>query len=173
MEIVTIEQFNEYSGNYEEDTLKSVMLDAAQSIVETYIGYQLEEKTYIETITGSVIRASAKPITDVASVEIDEKEADVSGAVVDENIITVPEATTKRSTIKVEYTAGYAEANGVPAAIKMCILKIATLLLVEKGQNIAVTGITAPDGIGRTFVSYTHYQKHLQILNKYVVKKLW
>ena len=48
-----------------------------------------------------------------------------------------------------------------PQAIKLTVLRIATLLLMEAGENIGVTSKSMPDN-SRTFVNYTSFMKYLR-----------
>lgn len=48
----------------------------------------------------------------------------------------------------------------VPSLIIMTILRISTLMLMEGGENIGVSGKSFADN-SRTFVSYTNYMKYL------------
>lgn len=53
-----------------------------------------------------------------------------------------------------------------PAAVTLSILRIATLMLMESGGNIGLTGKSFQDS-SRTFVSYSNYRKYLQPLDPY------
>ena len=48
-----------------------------------------------------------------------------------------------------------------PQSIKLTILRVATLLLMEAGENIGITGKSMPDN-SRTFINYTSYMKYLR-----------
>ena len=48
-----------------------------------------------------------------------------------------------------------------PQIIKLTVLRIATLLLMEAGENIGVTSKSMPDN-SRTFINYTSYMKYLR-----------
>ena len=52
------------------------------------------------------------------------------------------------------------EQNEVPNLVKTTILRISTLMLMEAGENIGVTGKSFGDN-SRTFISYTNYSKYL------------
>lgn len=51
-----------------------------------------------------------------------------------------------------------------PMSISLSILRIATLMLMEAGGNIGLTGKSFSDN-SRTFVSYSNYRKYLQPLD--------
>lgn len=108
--IVTVDQFNAYSGNYEDKEsaveVKRLFLESAEEIVEGYLGYDPE----------------TQPQPDLWCSE------------------------------------------GLPASIKLSILRIATLMLQETGGNIGLTGKSFGDN-SRTFINYSNYRKYLQPLD--------
>lgn len=53
-----------------------------------------------------------------------------------------------------------------PDIIKLTIKRIATLLLMEAGENIGVTSKSMPDN-SRTFINYTNYFKYLRPIQNY------
>ena len=59
-----------------------------------------------------------------------------------------------------------AESNVCPDIIVLTITRIATLLLMEAGENIGVTGKSMPDN-SRTFINYTSYMKYLRPIQNY------
>lgn len=105
--LVTIEEFNAYSGNYEADTAivnqKNMVIASAQNIVADFLRYDPEDHVWDED----------------------------------------------------------PEQNVCPQAIKLTILRIATLLLMEAGENIGVTSKSLPDN-SKTFINYTSYMKYLR-----------
>ena len=52
------------------------------------------------------------------------------------------------------------EQNEIPNLIKTTVLRIATLMLMEAGENIGVSGKSFADN-SRSFISYTNYSKYL------------
>ena len=54
----------------------------------------------------------------------------------------------------------------VPGIVKLTILRIATLMLMEAGENIGVSGKSFSDN-SRTFISYTNYMKYLSPLQTF------
>lgn len=57
-------------------------------------------------------------------------------------------------------------AQGIPSLIKLTILRIATLMLMEAGENIGVSGKSFADN-SRSFISYTNYSKYLSPLQTF------
>jgi len=172
MTIITVDELNAYTENYEASDLKTYYIETAQSIIEDYIGYALTADDYTEIIVGKPILLGAMPINSVDSFTIDDEELDSLDYSINRNELIVYDdevdvALTKTSDIEVTYNAGYSAASSVPSAMKVVALKIASLLLMEEGGNIGVTGVSTPDGLGRTFLNYNNYSKHLKLLKKY------
>lgn len=59
------------------------------------------------------------------------------------------------------WTEGKDPGEDCPPVIKLTIKRIATLLLMEAGENIGITGKSMPDS-SRTFINYTSYMKYLR-----------
>lgn len=123
--LVTVKEFNAYSGDYEGDEeitakegetpqksevtlLKEQMLESAQNMVADFLRFDPENHVWSE----------------------------------------VPEQ------------------NVCPPLVLLTIKKIATLLLMEAGENIGITGKSMPDN-SRTFINYTGYMKYLRPIQSY------
>jgi len=170
--IVSVEQFDTYSGNYEtaEDVvaMKTQMLNAAQKVVEEYLGFDPESKSYDDYVSGigyAQLYLFAHPITEVVSVEI-------SGVSVPATSFTINGRCLRRNdgvwpvgidNIHVSYTAGWSSEN-VPDVVRMAIVQIASLMLEESGGNIGITGKSFAEN-SRTFINYTNYKKWLEKLD--------
>ena len=104
--IVTLGQFDEYTGNYEDTqtmvALKNTILSAAQELVGEYLRFDPEAKWGVD----------------------------------------------------------------VPELVRLTVLRIATLMLMEAGENIGVTGKSFADN-SRSFISYTNYAKYLYPLQTF------
>ena len=104
--IITIGQFNEYTGNFEDTetmvALKNTILSAAQELVGEYLRFDPEVKWGAD----------------------------------------------------------------VPDLVKLTVLRIGTLMLMEAGENIGVTGKSFADN-SRSFISYTNYAKYLNPLQTF------
>ena len=102
--LVTISEFNEYTGNFEDtqqvSELKTLFLQSAQELVGEYLRFDPEIKW---------------------------------------------------------------QPHEMPSVIRLTILRIATLMLMEGGENIGVTGKSFADN-SRSFISYTNYSKYLNPL---------
>ncbi len=54
----------------------------------------------------------------------------------------------------------------IPDIVRLTILRIATLMLMEGGENIGVSGKSFSDN-SRSFISYTNYHKYLSPLQTF------
>ena len=104
--IVTVSQFNEYTGNFEDTEsavgLKNTILSAAPELVSEYLRFDPEQKW----------------------------------------------------------------GQSVPDLVRLTVLRIGTLMLMEAGENIGVTGKSFADN-SRSFISYTNYSKYLSPLQTF------
>jgi len=168
-----IHELQFYSNNYEDSpeaiAFKKSCLLYAIEVVENYLGYSLDERTYVEEhiSTGTrKIYTYAQPILNVFSVTVNGIEIDPFDYESYGNCIMTTnqkEKFPKDATVEVEYTAGYG--NRIPDIIKQVILQIATLNLSSAGENIAVTSVSMPDN-SRSFINYSNYSKWLGTLQK-------
>ena len=105
--LVTISEFNEYTGNFEDSQqateLKNLFLQSAQELVGEYLRFDPETKW---------------------------------------------------------------EPQEIPSSVRLTVLRIATLMLMEGGENIGVSGKSFADN-SRTFISYTNYAKYLNPLQTF------
>lgn len=177
--IVSVEQFDTYSGNYEtaEDVvaMKTQMLMAAQKVVAKHLGFDPESKSYDDYVCGigyAQLYLFAHPITEVDSVEI-------SGVSLPTTSFTINDRCLRRNdgvwpvgidNIHVSYTAGWSSET-VPDIVKMTIIQIASLMLEESGGNIGITGKSFADN-SRTFINNTNFDKWLSKLDDLVVKRM-
>lgn len=169
-----LNEFNTYTGNYQMEPddvkLKIQILDYAIEIVEAYLGYSLDEKTYDEEHVGTGTRKVylyAQPVKNVFSVTVNGVELDpLSYETFGNYIKTINQRDKfpKDSEISVEYIAGYGKR--IPPIVTQTILRIASLALQESNSNIGTSGVSLPDGISRSFVSYANYSKYLDPLYK-------
>lgn len=170
-QIICLQEFNDYSGNYETsaeiDRLKMQFIQSATEIVEEYLGYLLVADTYHEFQTGTGSRKlylNNRPIEMINLLMVDGKMLDF------QDFAWNPEYVYMRCgifpqgcNVEIDYSTGF---NLIPSIIKTTILRIATLLLTEMGENIAVTSKSFADG-SRQFVNYTSFDRYLTPLKKY------
>ena len=107
MMLITIAEFNEYTGNYEESEqtveLKNLILSSAQEVVGQYLRFDPETKW---------------------------------------------------------------DNQSIPSIVRLTIIRIATLMLMEAGENIGISGKSFADN-SRSFISYTNYSKYPNPLQTY------
>lgn len=176
-QIITLDEFNTYSGNMEDDentlALKQQLLDSATEVVEEYLGYSLIPDSYTEQYIGTnsnKLYLNKRPIEQVNRLYIDNKEVSYNDYSFNPDCVylTNGKKFPQNSVIDIEYSTCFIK---IPSLIKTTILRIATLLLSELGENIAVTSKSFSDG-SRQFVNYTNFDKFLKPLGKYKVFNL-
>lgn len=172
MSMVSIEQFNQYTNNYEDDPqhLKQTYLDSAEKIVCDYLGFDPRSKDYDKYFSGIgdyKLYLNARNITGIGFISVDGYPIDVT------NIDTKEDYIFDRchrlvfnpgiENIHVIFTAGYTQ---IPDLILLSIMRIAALMIAEEGGNIGVTGKAFGDN-SRTFINYQNYEKYLRPLDVY------
>ena len=163
--IVTKEELMGFTGVELETTeLADLFIGAAQNIVESYLGYEIESKEYTKHFalhTSNVIKCGVKNITVVKEITID-------GVLVEDYYINDDKIILKQPVISdniiVTFTAGFGE--DLPAIIKLTVLRIAALLQTESNNNIGISGKSFMDG-SRTFTNFTNFDRYLIACSKY------
>lgn len=168
MAACTLDQFNEYTGNLEEDDngLKQIYLDSAEQIIIDYLGYDFNENDYEEYLKSNgldYVQLSAIPITTLTSVTIDGEVVENSKFSIKRDLLVYSEGVIPVGVdVAVEYTAGYAT---IPGVIKLVELQIAGLLFSEANGNIGVTSKSFDQGNTRTFFKTTNFEPYLTKLS--------
>lgn len=168
--IVSIQQFDDYSGNYEDSenaiATKEMCLRSAENVVKDYLRYDPEEKTYTEHISGRPVKALQLPVRNarnITSITIDDEVQTVSNFIIKDDCLRFADYKTYfwegDENIVISFTGGWSDKD-MPDLIRETVLRIATLMLMEAGENIGVSSKSMPD-TSRTFVSYTNYNKYL------------
>ena len=170
--IVTVQQFDTYSGNFENDQdvvlLKEHLLNAAEEKVIDYLGFspvQAERTDFISAIGQNRLYLYAHPVTAVSSLKISGNSVDSSAFTMNDTYLRLKDGVFPQGieNVEVTYTAGWTSAN-MPSVITMVILQIATLMLEEAGGNIGITGKSFDDN-SRNFINYTNLNKWLEKLD--------
>lgn len=175
MSAVSLNELRTYINNYEAsdeiDAQLEGYLASAQQIVEDYLGYKLEEKTYTRRYSGTdewKLYLDVLPIKAVTSLTVNNEAIAVSEVgIEDDYIFSINGMNIFRrgvDNIVVGFTAGYSDE--IADIIKTTILRIAALLWSEQDGNIGITSKTFSDG-SRSFISYTNFNKYLQELRLY------
>ena len=164
--IITKEELLGFTGiEFESgNNIADLFIGAAQNIVESYLGYEIESKEYIKHFalhTSNIIKAGVKNITAVSEITID-------GTLVEDYYIDDDKIILKQPVISdniiVTFTAGFGE--DLPQIIKLTVLRIAALLQTESNNNIGISGKSFMDG-SRTFTNFTNFSKYLDVCSKY------
>ena len=170
--IVTVQHFDTYSGNFENDQdvvlLKEHLLNAAEEKVIDYLGFspvQAERTDFISAIGQNRLYLYAHPVTAVSSLKISGNSVDSSAFTMNDTYLRLKDGVFPQGieNVEVTYTAGWTSAN-MPSVITMVILQIATLMLEEAGGNIGITGKSFDDN-SRNFINYTNFDKWLKKLD--------
>lgn len=178
MGYVDLNVWKKYANKREEDAageaLYQTYLDAAESIVSDYLGFDPESQDYTHLIEGTgtdSIQLKAKPVTVLTSVTIDGVVRTVGDFVIEEERIfdTKGYLFGVASVITVEYTAGWVPVLGI---IQLTAMRISSLLSMEAGENIGVTSTSFDNGNSRTFINYTNFSKYLAAISAFRVVRL-
>lgn len=147
------------------DDLLALYLNAAQEVIESYIGYKLELQEYQDSIipasAGHTLSLRAAHILELV---INDKPAEIIRQNV--NIIETKTYTNKGAVLNVTYKAGFT-ANTIPSIIKLTMLRIASLMASEEGGDIAVTSKSFGNDGSRTFISTRNYAPFLKEVDAY------
>jgi membrane-associated protease RseP (regulator of RpoE activity) len=177
MGILTLAEFKKYAKKMDEDAtgeaLYQAYLDAAESVVSDFLSYPIAQDTYTHTFYGDgkpYLALKAQPVV-LASVTVGGVARSLSNIAVEDEIIT---DTTGNpfpvgSLIVVVYDGGF---DTIPGIVKVTVLEIAALLSMEAGENIGVTGTSFDGGNTRNFINYTKFDKYLQKLERYRIRRL-
>ena len=179
--LVTVDDFNTYTGNYESDEavneLKSQIIVSAREVVANYLGFDPESDDYSDYVSGignNHLYLFAWPITQVDLVSIDgtqlaSTDYEIAGS---GRYLRLKEGVwpVGVENIRVDYTAGWTIVQ-TPALIKTTILQIAALMYQETGGNIGITGKSFAEN-SRTFINYTNYDKWLKKLDPLRIVRL-
>ena len=170
MALITESDLNAYTGNYETNATKTIIIAAAESVVEDYLGYDTASTTRTYKFTGHGYDYATLPIPGASAVS----SVTIDGTAIASALFALDTASnsvvlddgyyfTRDATVVISYTAGFAT---VPDLIKLSCLRIAALMLDETNGNIGVTGKSFAD-MSKTFINYSNYDKYLRPISKY------
>ena len=175
MAIVTVDQLDEYSNNYEDSNIKAIYISTAEDIIKDYLGYDPASKTYTQLFSGLGsyrLYLKAQPVSEITTLKIDGVSQDVTKFTKDGDSIYKTDFaevfTEGESNIEITYKAGY---TTYPGIMQMTALRIATLLMEESGGNIGVTSKSF-DNNTRTFINYSDFKKYLRPLDSLRIIKV-
>lgn len=172
--IITVDEFRSYNNFYEEDPnhLIDTYILAAEDVVFQYLGYNPEYKNYEAIYSGtgdSKLYLRETPVKQLMEVYINDSYIDPCYFRIKDNCIQhklgLKVFKEGVDNIKVVYSAGqYTE--DINPAIKLAVLRIASLMLAEANGNIGISGKAFGDN-SRTFISYSNYDKYLKPVDPY------
>lgn len=169
MSMVTVAQLKAYANKLDGDTARETLfqtfIDSAEAVVAEFLGYSPPTASYTHSFFGDgksylTLRA---PVISLTSVTVDGVSRTVSDFLIDGAVITEKNGVLfpSGSLVVVAYSGGFAS---VPTIILLTVLRIATLLTMEAGENIGVTGQSFDGGNSRTFITYTNFSKYLSAI---------
>jgi hypothetical protein len=173
MSIVELATWKSYSKVPTQDAAGEaayqICVDSAEYLVKERLGYDPASQAYTAQIlrgTGRAdIQLKAKPISLLSSVTVDGEARTIADFLVDGERIEDKNGKLfpDDALVVVTYTAGYAAA-AMPAIIKLTIMDIASLLAMNRGENIGVSSFVGDGGMSRTFINYNNFDKQISRL---------
>lgn len=164
--VITKEELEGYTGVQFEsgNNIAELFIGAAQNIVESYLGYEIESKEYTKHFSlhsSNIIKCEVKNITAVKEITVDG--APVENYYIDDDKIILKNPVISDNIIAT-FTAGFS--TDLPAVIKLTVLRIAAILQTESNNNIGISGKSFMDG-SRTFTNFTNFDRYLIACSKY------
>ena len=177
--IVSVAEFNTYTGNYEDGeavvAMKVTMLKSAQEVVKEYLNFDPESAEYEDIVSGignNHLYLFAHPITAVTKVALQGVELESTDYSIKDRYLYKKNGIWPNGVdVEVSYTAGWS-AETLPDSVKMAIMQIAALKLQESGGNIGITGKSFAEN-SRSFINYTNYEKWLKPLDPLRIVRLY
>jgi len=177
----TFDLFNVYMNDYEGNSttqdevykLKIRCLETAKAIVERKLTYSIEENTINKKFINiyHIYIVLPAPASSITTLKVNENNIDVKKIIIDKNILYIDGFYDyKDLQIEIEYKTGWKEET-LPTEILSTILSIATLLYIQSGKNIGITGLATGGELGfsRTFINYTNFDKYLTPLLGWII----
>lgn len=171
--LIDLTYFNTFTNDYETsddiDALKTDCILTAQKIIQGYVGYSIEETEHIETfynIYNDFIVLKGH-ITKINTLKLNDIDIDTKDITTDKYYLYIKNYTNyKNVKVEVDYNVGWTDET-VDNVFKITIAEIATLIYMGAHKNIGITGLVGGDGMSRTFVNYTNFNKYLSKLEGY------
>lgn len=154
--LITKEEFQSFSGNYDSDNWESYV-SSAKSMIETYIGFDPEtNEDWKQTITLTIFVYSEDNVHYFSDAELT-------------NPVEVPEGAELNPGLEENQFWYSVEQDiiAVPELIKIVCKEIATLLQLEENQNIGVNNKSFGESGTRTFLNVTNFDPYLKKLSRY------
>lgn len=168
MDLITVDQLNEFVGDTSVSTVKMDIVAAASEIVQDFLGYNPTSSERIYRFIGMDNDTIVLPIpgaSAITSIYLDDELRAATDYELDTNLNMVRCLSgfyfIRDKEVKIIYTAGFAT---IPSHITHAAERIAGLMWSEAQGNIGLTSKSFAD-MSRNFVSYTNYDKYLKPLS--------
>lgn len=148
--IVTVEELQKYSGDFNTSILDDTFIGSAQERVEGYLGYKIEEQdyTYSEVgFRGNFVELDA-PIIQITSLTLNG--VALSEYTVVRDVVNFPSVI--NGTLEISYSGGY---QTIPSSIKEAVLGLAGKKKKTSGTAINASGFNMPDGVSTNYIPNT------------------
>ena len=166
--LVTTDTYHTLIGSGASDERLEAALSSAQSIVEDYLGYELEEGSRTANFEGLCDATVPLPgyfVAELKSVSINGVALSSDGYSLDRYFLTLATAPRRTDKLQVAYTAGLT-VDTAPKAIVFAISLIAQALLA----NVGVGGIgqSVNYGVGGSIsLDPSRYYKYFNLVDRY------
>jgi hypothetical protein len=175
MALITLQEFQDYTGICKENGNQQIYIVAAENILENYLNYSPVETKYVHLFSGSnssILQLKAKPVI-LNNVKINENEIPVNEFIINNEFVyykngIFPEGVFN---IEVDYKGGYSQ-DTIPGLLKITVLRLAALLETEAQGNIGITSKSFADSGTRTFLNNTDYVRYLTPVSSYCLLRL-
>ena len=155
----------------EGDTQPEAYCRAAEEMIENFLGYSPEQKSYVSTIRadgGALLELEAWPVSTITALEKDGVAIDPTSVEVEKKCYICfkdNSVFSKGSKYTVSYTAGY---ETVPEVIRQVALQIAALFWESAGGNLAVSSTSYESSGTRVFNNFQadRFLKQIQMYKK-------
>jgi hypothetical protein len=168
MSYVDVADFQKYSNVFSDTAIQQHYVDAAENIVNNYLGYIPSASNYSQFFNGNgtnELQLKAKPINSISSIYINGASIPItyfyiSGEFIYYNALFP----VGKGNVEVNYNAGNVV---IPEIIILTVLRIAALLQTESDSNIGITSKSFADSGTRSFINTTNFDKYLLQISKY------
>jgi hypothetical protein len=175
MGIVTLEEYQKYTGFFEDGDQQMIYINSAEGLLERYLGYHPAEKEYVHVFDGNggqTLQLKARPVS-LAVVKINNSAIPVDEFTAANEFIyykngVFPEG---KYTVEIEYKGGWPEGS-IPELLRITVLRLAALLNTEAKGNIGVTSKSFGDSGSRTFLNNTDYNRYLFPVSSYCLLRI-
>lgn len=166
--LITVDDLQAFTGVYDSD-LQEMYVGSAIDTVKNYLGYDPEEKEYIEYADGNGKNYIYVPNMNVKSISIlSVNDIEITDYVLKGNKVILKNGIFEKglSNVEIHYVGGWSDEE-IPESIRHAAVRIAGLMQSEGKNNIGLTGKSIPNEGSRTFYNFTNYNKYLLPISSY------